>query len=126
MKLTLDNIKIHVCEPQESVYKDMWYKDPTTFSYCHCFDEPAMLSIGWLLVYDIVTIVLSAYDFIDLLDLSTGFILQEIFTLLGFSFLFVIYKDLRKADNPEKYKESTDWFYESLDKSKDEGENKNV
>ena len=86
----------------------------------------AMLSIGWLLVYDIVTIVLSAYDFIDLLDLSASLILQEIFTLFGFSFLIAIYKDLRKADNPEKFKESTDWFYESLDKNSDEGENKNV
>ena len=86
----------------------------------------AMLSIGWLLVYDIVTIVLSAYDFIDILDMSASLILQEIFTLFGFSFLFAIYKDLRKADNPEKYKESTDWFYESLDKNNDEGENKNV
>ena len=64
----------------------------------------ALLSIGWLLVYDIVTIVLSAYDFIDLLDMSASLILQEIFT----------------------YKESTDWFYESLDKNNDEGENKNV
>lgn len=52
MKLTLDNIKIHVCEPQESSYKDMWYKDPTTFSYCHCFDEPAMLSIGSIIEDD--------------------------------------------------------------------------
>ena len=86
----------------------------------------ALLSIGWLLVYDIVTIVLSAYDFIDLLDLSASFILQEIFTLFGFSFLFAIYKDLRKADNPEKYKESTDWFYESLDKNSDDEKNSKV
>ena len=40
--------------------------------------------------------------------------------------LFVINKDLRKADNPEKYKESTDWFYERLDEKDNEGENKNV
>lgn len=26
--------------------------------------------------------------------------------------LFAINKDLSKADNPIKYKESTDWFYE--------------
>ena len=83
----------------------------------------AMLSIGWLLVYDIVTIVLSAYDFIDILDMSVSLILQEIFTLFGFSFLFAIYKDLRKADNPEKFKESTDWFYESLDKNSDDEKN---
>ena len=86
----------------------------------------ALLSIGWLLVYDIVTIVLSAYDFIDLLDMSASLILQEIFTLFGFSFLFAIYKDLRKADNPEKFKESTDWFYESLDKNSDDEKNSKV
>ena len=85
----------------------------------------AMLSIGWLLVYDIVTIVLSAYDFIDLLDMSASFVIQEIFTLFGFSFLIAIYKDLRKADNPEKFKESTDWFYESLDKNSDDEKNNN-
>lgn len=29
--------------------------------------------------------------------------------------LFLINKDLSKADNPEKYKESTDWFYEKYE-----------
>ena len=47
------------------------------------------------------------------------FIVQEFFTLLAFATLFAIYKDLRKADNPEKYKESTDWFYERLDEKEE-------
>lgn len=34
--------------------------------------------------------------------------------------LFRAYKSLRKAGNPERYKESTDWFYESLKEKNDE------
>ena len=34
--------------------------------------------------------------------------------------------DLRKADNPEKYQESTDWFYERPDDEDNENEDKNV
>ena len=38
--------------------------------------------------------------------------------------LFAINKDISKAINPIKYKESTDWFYETYEEKK--GENKNV
>ena len=40
------NIKIHVCEPEGSVFKEMWYKDPSTFSYCQCFDSPECINVG--------------------------------------------------------------------------------
>ena len=39
----------------------------------------------------------------------------EIFTIGYMVILFLINKDLSKADNPEKYKESTDWFYEKYE-----------
>ena len=39
-------IKIHVCEPEESVSKEMWYKDPATFSYCQCFNDPTHINVG--------------------------------------------------------------------------------
>lgn len=37
--------------------------------------------------------------------------------------LFEINRNLSKADNPEKYKESTDWFYEKYEE-KENGDNK--
>lgn len=39
--------------------------------------------------------------------------------------LFAINRDLSKADNPIKYKESTDWFYETYEEN-EKGGNKNV
>ena len=42
----------------------------------------------------------------------------EIFTILYIIRLFAINKNLSKADNPIKYKESTDWFYERDEKEK--------
>ena len=39
--------------------------------------------------------------------------------------LFAINRNLAKADNQIKYKESTDWFYEKYEEDK-KGENKNV
>ena len=44
--MDLENIRIHVCEPEESPYKEMWYKDITTFSYCHCLDFAENINIG--------------------------------------------------------------------------------
>ena len=76
----------------------------------------AMIPIGWLLIYDLITILSYISNVWDLTFLSFGFVLQESFTIFVLSILFAINKDLRKADNPEKYKESTDWFYERLDK----------
>lgn len=52
--------------------------------------------------------------------------MEEIFIILDLVILFVINKNLRKADNPEKYKESTDWFYERLDEKDDIKGNKNI
>lgn len=86
----------------------------------------AMIPIGWLLIYDFITILSYISDAIDLAFLGFDFILGEGFTILTMMILFAMNKDLRKADNPEKYKESTDWFYERLDEKDKMGGNKNV
>ena len=86
----------------------------------------AMIPIGWLLIYDLITILSYVTDVLDFTFLGLDFVLQEGFTILDLLILFAINKDLRKADNPEKYKESTDWFYERLDEKDNEGGNKNV
>lgn len=85
----------------------------------------AMIPIGWLLIYDLITYLSYVTDILDFTFLGLDFVLQEVFTILDLLILFAINKDLRKADNPEKYKESTDWFYERLDEKDNEESNKN-
>ena len=87
----------------------------------------AMIPIGWLLIYDLITILSYVSNVLDFTFLGLDFVLQEGFTILDLLILLAINKDLRKADNPEKYKESTDWFYERLDeKDNNAGGNNNV
>ena len=86
----------------------------------------AMIPIGWLLIYDLITILSYISNILDFTFLGLDFIFQEVFIILVLVILFEANKDLRKADNPEKYKESTDWFYERLDEKYDIGSNKNV
>lgn len=76
----------------------------------------AMIPIGWLFIYDIISMMAYVSDALDFTFLGLDFVFQEGFTILDLIILWTINKDLRKADNPEKYKESTDWFYERLDK----------
>lgn len=100
-------------------------------SYMSKYDEDrskrfiifAMIPIGWLLIYDLITILSYVSNALDFTFLGLDFVIQEGFTILDLLILFAINKDLRKADNPEKYKESTDWFYERLDE-KENGGNK--
>ena len=76
-----------------------------TFNICSIF------SVGWILIYDIM-IFLSSTDSLFYIDYYDWF---EIFTIGYMVIFFLINKDLSKADNPEKYKESTDWFYEKYE-----------
>ena len=86
----------------------------------------AMIPIGWLLIYDLITILSYVSNMLDFTFLGLDFVLQEGFTILDLLILFAINKDLRKADNPEKYKESTDWFYEKLEEKDDTGGSDNL
>lgn len=85
----------------------------------------SLVAIGWIFIYDIMFIFLSIKDIAHLFFVVDDFFFGELFTILYLSILFEINKDLSKADNPEKYKESTDWFYEKCEE-KDNGDNKNV
>ena len=86
----------------------------------------AMIPIGWLLIYDCMTIISCNVDIVDFTFLGFDFVLQEGFTILDLIILFAINKDISKADNPEKYKESTDWFYEKLDEKDNLGDNNKI
>ena len=72
----------------------------------------SIVSIGWILIYDIILLCVSIQDAIDVAFLGYDYLLGAFFLILYLIILFAINKDLSKADNPEKYKESTDWFYE--------------
>jgi hypothetical protein len=84
----------------------------------------AMIPIGWLLIYDFITVMLYVSNVLDFTFGGFDFVLQEGITIIDLIILFAINKDLKKADNPEKYKESTDWFYERLDEKDDVVENR--
>lgn len=75
----------------------------------------SIVSIGWILIYDIVLLCVSIQNAIDVAFLGYDYLLGEFFLILYLIILFAINKDLSKADNPEKYKESTDWFYEKYE-----------
>jgi hypothetical protein len=72
----------------------------------------SIVSIGWILIYDIILLCVSIQSAIDVAFLGYDYLLGEFFLILYLIILFAINKDLSKADNPEKHKESTDWFYE--------------
>ena len=86
----------------------------------------AMIPIGWLFIYDLITVVSFISDIFDFTFLGIDFSVQEGLTVFVLAILFGINMDLRKADNPEKYQESTDWFYERPDDEDNENEDKNV
>lgn len=97
-------------------------------SYMSKYDETrakryiicSIVSIGWILIYDIIFLISSIQDIIDLAFLGYDYFFGELLSLLYIVALFAINKDLSKADNPIKYKESTDWFYEKYEE-KDNG-----
>lgn len=86
----------------------------------------AIIPIVLLLIYDLITIIYYASTILDFTLFGFDFFLTEFFTLQALLMLLAINKDLKKADNPEKYKESTDWFYERLDEKDKERYNKNA
>ena len=67
----------------------------------------------------------SIQDIVDLALVGYDYFFGEILSILYLMILFAINRDLSKADNPDKYKESTDWFYEKYE-DKENGGNKNV
>ena len=62
----------------------------------------SIVSIGWILIYDIILLCVSIQDAIDVAFLGYDYLLGEFFLILYLIILFAINKDLSKAD----------WFYE--------------
>lgn len=87
------------------------YNEISSKKYIIC----SLIAIGWILIYDVIRLVSNA---VDLALFGYEYFFGEIFTILYIIRLFAINKNLSKADNPIKYKESTDWFYERNEKEK--------
>lgn len=85
----------------------------------------SMVAMGWILIYDIIIFIASIQDAIDLVFFGYDYFWGEILSIMYLMILFAINRDLSKADNPEKYKENTDWFYEKYE-GKEKEKNQNV
>ena len=76
----------------------------------------AMIPVGWMLIYDLVIIFSSGDYALEYFFFNYEFYFGELLSIFYLLLLFSINKDLSKADNPTKYKESIDWFYEKYER----------
>ena len=81
----------------------------------------AIIPIGWLFIYDLLTVLPYISDIADLTYLGIGFLGGELLLIANIMILLAVIKDIRKADNPEKHQEDLDWFYERPDEKKNIG-----
>jgi len=70
----------------------------------------SMLFIGWILVYDILLLISNIINGVFI------YYFGETLPVFIIILLFTVHTDLYKANNPEKLKENTDWFYENYNK----------
>ena len=75
------------------------YDERKSKTYIIC----SMVSFGWILIYDTIIFISSIRDFSDLIVFTFDFLLVEVVSILYLIILFLINKDLSKADNPTKY-----------------------
>ncbi len=79
----------------------------------------SMVSIGWILIYDFISLLTSIISGINVIIVGYAYFRGELLSVVYLILLFIINKDLANADNPTKYKENTDWFYEDYDENKE-------
>lgn len=101
-----------------------YYMSKYDVSRAKRYNVCAIASVGWLLIYDMIvffTAIVEAgisaseygYIFLALAISIPEYLYLELDLIMYILMLFVINRYLSKADNPIKYKESTDWFYEN-------------
>ena len=78
----------------------------------------AMFSMGWILLYDIIVLFNQMQDLGDIIYIAYSYIGAELLSIICLVVLFEINNVLKKANNPEKYKESENWFYEKIEEYK--------
>ena len=75
----------------------------------------AILLIVILWIFDVIRLISSIKKIEDIVFLGYSYFFGEWLLILYVMTLFVVNRKLAKADNPIKYKESTDWFYEQYE-----------
>ena len=90
-----------------SSYNEIWSKR---------FVKCSILLIVWILIYDILFLFSYIESIYDLFIISYIYIFREMILVLYVIMLLRVNKSLSKADNPLKYRENTDWFYEQYKK----------
>lgn len=76
----------------------------------------AIILIACLIIYDLLVLFTSIRNFVDFEYMSRAYLLGEILSVSYIANLLLINKYLSKAKDPIKCRESTDWFYETLEK----------
>ena len=66
-------------------------------------------------IIDAIMLISSVTKIEDAILLSYSYFFGEWLLITYVMSLFVVNRKLAKADNPIKYKESTDWFYEQYE-----------
>ena len=79
----------------------------------------SMVAIGWILIYDLISLLTSIASGVDIFIAGYAYGGGEFLTIAYLILLFKINNDLANADNPTKYKEKMDWFYEGYDENKE-------
>ena len=79
----------------------------------------SIVAIGWILIYYFIVLFVTIEDIVDVIFFGYYYMFWEISLVMYIGILFGINRDLAKADNPERYKESTDWFYEKYDEKEE-------
>lgn len=70
----------------------------------------SILSIGWLVIYDLIWLTSYILEGVDIFYLIYNFFFGEILSILSIAFLFSINKDL--SINKVKHEDNKKWFYE--------------
>ena len=68
-----------------------------------------------ILIYDFFSFIYYAEDAFSYIKYGYYYYIGEFLLFSYIISLFRVIKNLLKADDPEKYKETTDWFYEDED-----------
>ena len=79
----------------------------------------SMVAIGGILIYDLISLLTSIASGVDIFIAGYAYGGGEFLTIAYLILLFKINNDLANADNPTKYKEKMDWFYEGYDENKE-------
>lgn len=78
----------------------------------------SLMAIGWILIYDLILIISCLENVYEIFFIIGDYLYLEHISLIYILILFIIKKDLLKANDPIQYKESTDWFYEKYEEKR--------